>query len=290
MKRYRLAPVALSLALAIAVALVPALAARQEPAPDARLARLLERAKEYCLKLERAALDFTCIEKIEEKTYAEPGYGPNPSFLDLTSMAEAAAASKRAYVNTLVYDYQFVRMGDKKKEQRILIEENGRRMQQSDAELATMAMRVENALFGPIGLLGAEWQPYHDYKIVDEETHKGKKVAIVEAAAKRSLDRPHCVGRVWIQEDDGSILKIAWDQSSVGSFELILKQAAALQGEPRLTSVTEYGMAKKGIRFPSKDTTEEAYLLAGGVLHVRSTTTILYKDYKFFTVETEVGY
>lgn len=50
----------------------PAVSARQAPGDGQRLTRLLERAKGYCLKLERAALDFTCFEKIQEKTYRLP--------------------------------------------------------------------------------------------------------------------------------------------------------------------------------------------------------------------------
>ena len=42
-----------------------------------------------------------------------------------------------------------------------------------------------------------------------------------------------------------------------------------------------------GVRFPSLDFTEEAYINAGGNKFVRSEARVLYRDYKFFTVETE---
>ncbi|MCX6573372.1 MAG: hypothetical protein NTX99_05215, partial [Candidatus Aminicenantes bacterium] len=41
----------------------------QDAAADQRLVQLLAKARAYCLKLETAALDFTCLEKIEERTY-----------------------------------------------------------------------------------------------------------------------------------------------------------------------------------------------------------------------------
>lgn len=273
-----------------AVAGPPLSPAPQEPAADQRLARILERTKEYCAKLERAALDFTCIEKIEERTYstieeAPEGVVPNPSGVAYTYKA----INTPYYVNTYVYDYQFVRKGSRKAESRILIEENGRKKKNRDAVLTTMTVRVENALFGPIGLLGADFQDMHAYKIVGEETEKGGKVLVIEATLKNSLDRVHCTGRIWVREDDASILRIAWDQASVGNFEIIRKTAAEMNAEPRLTSVTEYDREKNGLRFPSKDTTEEGYLKHGRV-QVRSLTTILYKDYKFFTVETQVKY
>lgn len=273
-----------------AIAGQPLSSAPQGPPADARLARVLERTKEYCAKLERAALDFTCIEKIEERAYstieeAPDGVVPNPSGVAYTYKP----INTPYYANTYVYDYQFVRTGSRKAESRVLIEENGRKKKNRDAVLTTTTVRVENALFGPIGLLGAAAQDLHEYRIVGEETEKGKKVLVLEATLKASLDRVHCTGRIWVGEDDASIRRIAWDQTSVGNFDIIRETAKTMNAEPRLTSITEYGQEKSGLRFPSKDTTEEGYLKHGRV-QVRSLTTILYKDYKFFTVETQVKY
>jgi hypothetical protein len=54
--------------------------------------------------------------------------------------------------------------------------------------------------------------------------------------------------------------------------------------------VTEYGFEKNGIRFPSRDTSEEAYLKPDGTKFIRSRTSVVYRDYKFFTVETDIKY
>lgn len=268
------------------------LSARQESGGNERLRQILLRIKDYCLKLEKAALDFTCIEKIEEKIYNLPGFQPDTIIFNPSKQVVAYSylSPKRPYSHTCVYDYQFVHKGDQKAEKRTLIEENGRKKNEKDAQLATLSVRVENALFGPIGLLGAQWQAHHDYKIIGEETQKGKKIMVIEAVPKPSLNLPHCFGRIWVREDDASIVKIAWDQTSVGNFMMIQATAQELRADPRLTSVTEYNLEKNGIRFPSKDTTEEAYLLKNEKKFVRSLTTILYMDYKFFTVELEVNY
>ena len=151
-------------------------------------------------------------------------------------------------------------------------------------------MRVENALFGPVGLFSANQQARHHYGIGAEELVEGKKVLVVDAVPRPPLDPAHVVGRVWILEGDASILKIEWNQTSVGNFEVIRDIARKLKAEPMLVSTTEYRVEKNGIRFPSRDTTEEAYLLKNDKRVVRSKTTILYQDYKFFTVETEVRY
>lgn len=270
------------------------LSARQESGDDEKLKEILVRTKDYCIKLEKAALDFTCKEKIEEKIYKPPEIKPDMVISSPSQYAGRVAYSypslQRPYLHTCVYDYQLIHKEGQKTEDRTLIEENGRKKNEKNAKPETLSVRVENALFGPIGLLGAEKQALHDYKIIGEETQKEKKIIVIEAVPKPSLNRPHCFGRIWVREDDASIIKIAWDQTSVGNFVAIQATAQELSAEPRLTSVTEYNFEKKGLRFPSKDTTEEAYLMKNGKKFIRSSTTILYRDYKFFTVELEVNY
>ena len=285
--------VALALALGAAhAAAVPARPSGPPAGQDERLARTLEKAKAYCQRLERAALDFICTERIEEVAYRLPEFRMDETGRKI-GFVEVELAPRRANTNTYVYDYQYVRKGNVKKEQRILIEENGRKVKEDDADLMTRTVRVENALFGPIGLLGVEWQPLHDYKVAGEETLEGKAVLVVQALPKQGLgdrERPHAYGRVWIREEDGAVVKIDWDQSSIGNFAQIRQEARRLEAEPQLVSLTEYGVAKGGLRFPSRDATEEAYLARDGKRIVKSSTTIAYTDYKFFTVETEVGF
>jgi hypothetical protein len=264
----------------------------QDEAADQRLAQLLAKAKAYCSRLETAALDFMCFEKISERTYAMRLEAPDvvvPGDGGKGVGYSYKPANMPYYENTYVYDYQFVRRGTSKTEKRVLIEENGRKKKEREAELTTTTIRVQNALFGPIGLVGESAQTWHDYRIAGEETVKGKKVVIIEASPKPGPERQHCYGRIWMQEDDGSIVKISWDQTSVGNFQVAQARAREYGAEPQMTSLTEYGMEKNGLRFPSKDTTEEAYIKSGQK-HVLALTTILYKDYKFFTVETAVQY
>lgn len=268
--------------------------AGQDAGIDRRLGRLLERARAYCHKLEKASLDFTCIEKIEEKLYRMPETQVDNVINNPTS---ASGSVSYSYVmprpshqsHTYVYDYQFVRKGDRQVERRMLIEEDGRKKKADDAELVTEVVRVENALFGPVGLFGESSELRYDHRIAGEEIQGGRKIVIVEAAPKPGPNPPRCYGRAWVREDDGAVVKISWDQASVGNFQTIQARADSLGAEPQLTSVTEYGREKNGLRFPSKDTTEEAYLKKGKK-HVLSRSTILYKDYKFFTVETEVRF
>ena len=49
-------------------------------------------------------------------------------------------------------------------------------------------------------------------------------------------------------------------------------------------------MQKNGIRFPSRLVFEEAYINPRGEKFTRSETTVIYKNYKFFTVEVDIKY
>ncbi len=282
-------PVGLWLAVGLPAVEIPA-AGAQEARLDGRLERILRLTKEYCRRLDKAALDFICLEDIKEEFTPIPELGPDTILLGYGTegMSFSYRTPNRGFGRTFVYDYQFVRQAGRSIEKRTLIEENGRATHVPDAHLQTMGVQVQNALFGPVGLLSVDRQFRHDYAIAGEESAGGKKVLLIDAVPRPPLDPNHVVGRLWILEEDASILKIEWNQTSVGNFEFIQDVARRLEAEPQFVSTTEYGVEKNGIRFPSRDTTEEAYLLKDNKRIVRSKTTIVYRNYKFFTVETEV--
>jgi hypothetical protein len=258
-----------------------------------RLAAILRKAKGYCQRLERAALDFVCQEEVSERyddtREAIQDYfftGPTGRYIGTEPIRMARPTQKNS---TYLYDYQFIRKNQQTKEKRDLLEVNGKKSRQ-DSWARPSQFQYENILFGPVGLLGESWQPYHDYKIIGEDIINGEKWVVVEAILKASLDRPHAYGKVWVDEDEGSVFKIAWDQKSLGNFKIIEERAGRLKAEPQVTSLSEYGFEKNGLRFPSRDSTEEAYLKKDGKKFVRAETIIVYKNYRFFTVETEITY
>jgi hypothetical protein len=229
-------------------------------------------------------------QRIREEIFPLPEILPEAMITSSRGLSFSYRTPPHRVVRNFVYDYQFLRKSGQSVENRTLIEENGRARKEKDALLQTLSVRVENALFGPVGLFSANRQARHHYGVGAEELVGGKKVLVVDAVPRPPLDPAHVVGRVWILEGDASILKIEWNQTSVGNFRVIEERARQMKGEPLLVSTTEYGVEKNGIRFPSRDTTEEAYILKNGKRITRSTTTIRYEKYRFFTVETEVRY
>lgn len=259
-------------------------------AEEARLPPLLNRALRYCRRLEKAALDFVCLEEISEKIDLSRDAEDEVYVPFSSGIRTQIKIAKRKQDNTYLYDFQFTRKGELKKENRNLLEKNGKPVKEKDALLETSVVQVRNVLFGPFGLLAENWQGYHDYQLVNEEDADGEKVAVVDVTPKSTLTGTHGYGRVWIKESDGSVLKIEWKPESVPGFSSLQARAKKYGSELAVSLITEYGFEKNGIRFPSRDYSEEAYLKPDGKKFIRSRTSVIYRDYKFFTVETDIKF
>ena len=87
-----------------------------------------------------------------------------------------------------------------------------------------------------------------------------------------------------------SVFKIEWEEKSIGNYEEALATARRLNARPVISFATEYGYEKNGIRFPSLYKIVEDYQQSfGSVRRLRkSESNVICRDYKFFTVETEI--
>jgi hypothetical protein len=271
-------------------------ASQQSLAPAQRsepnLAEILKKAGEYCRRLEIASLDFICQERISEKIdlsrdIVQRVFDEKPGTILYKPHSKQFLTSVK---NRYLYDYQFIRKEDKIIEKRILLEENGREKSEPNAKLKTSVFRFQDILLGPIGLLGEKWQKCYEYRIVDKEALDGQATLVIQVLPRPWFQTKVLSGKIWIKRDDLAILRIEWHPESIGQYETIKERAEKYKATPLVTSVSEYGFEKNGIRFPSRDFTEEAYLTQKGKKFVRSETVVLYLNYKFFTVETEVQY
>lgn len=252
------------------IALMGFSSVRQNPqgqADPARLAAILKKSEDYCRKLENAALDFVCLEQVTELT----------RHFSLKT-------------DVYLYDYQFIRKNQETKEKRNLIAVNGKKKDIQDSPLQTVVFRYENVLSGPVGLLSESWQAYHVYQLIGEGAVNREKAVVIDVTPKPEFIKPHCYGRVWIREKDGAVLKIAWDPKSIGNFQSVAEWAKAREAESQITAFSEYGLEKNGLRFPSRNYTQNAYIKKEGQKFVSAEINILYKNYRFFTVETEIRY
>jgi hypothetical protein len=248
-----------------------------------RRALILKNAGAYCERLSKAALDYVCLEEILEMadntkevmiTSAQP---PNPRY-------DRRWFEERKFL----YDYQYIRTGDIRKEKRNLLEMDGSKLQVKieDSPLLTDMFYYQNTLFGPVNLLEEQKQPFYDYELTGDDTIVGEKAVVLKITPR--LPPASLSGKVWLRECDSAVLKIEWHEKSIEKFAILEETARKYKSEPQITMTTEFGFEKNGLRFPSRHYIEEAYINKKGKKFVRSRATVSYRDYKFFTVETQV--
>jgi hypothetical protein len=253
---------------------------------------LLKRTAEYCRKLESAVLDFVCRESVEEIQTI-------PRIWSRGGMSAPFSAPRLEISNQTkawLYDYQLIQKGGKIEERRSLLQEDGKVKREDDASLKGMRFWHKRVIMGPIGLFGAAVQSRLAYRIVGRETIEGAPVYVIDVSPAPG-PASGLYGKAWVRMSDAAILKIEWRPESMGDYKGLVEYAEAIGAELRLTFSSEYALEKNGIRFPSAYHVTEAYIpplvstlarMLGGRELTRSNTNVIYGDYKYFTVETDV--
>jgi hypothetical protein len=251
---------------------------------------LLEKARAYCRLLDRAALDFVCREEVKEKVNAA-GRPVGPAPLMSARLAGGRSLvlnqSESFVTTTYLYDYQYVRKVSDVRERRDLIKRDGEDVQKSDTRIETSHFKFAEIFFGPSVLLGADAAAGHIYHLVKTEKIKGQPVAVIDCGPRGIGGERPLSGKAWVRIADGAVLRIEWDPETFGSYKEVLAVAEKFKMSPKIKSVTEFGVERSGLRFPSLDVTEEVYSGGGVNIFTRAVVTAKYTGYKFFTVETQ---
>jgi len=160
----------------------------------------------------------------------------------------------------------------------------------ADAPLKTRLFWHAYVVMGSLGLLSRERQAEHDYRVAREEKAGRERLLVVEAVPKPGVRSDRLVGTIWLRLSDAGILKIEWNPSSIDNHAGVEETAKRLGMTPQIVLTSEYAIEQKGIRFPSRYSVKEIYTRRNGRRFQRSQTDVLYDQYKFFTVETDVKY
>jgi hypothetical protein len=247
---------------------------------------ILKKCGDYCERLKKMALNFVCQENIEESihTYKKTKSISSGSFKSAAPVWKVGLKPKRTKKNTFVYDYQMIKKGDKLEEKRTLIKEGKKKRSVENAELKIEGMKTKFLAYGPVGFLSHYWQYYFKYEIVGKEEINGKKTIVIDAAPTEERVDNYYSGKIWVDENDYSILKIEWVPKYIEGYE-----EDVTGGIKRNVSwAAFYGVEKNSIRFPSKQLIEEYFITEAGKEYPNNLTTINYDNYKFFQVEVDV--
>lgn len=240
---------------------------------------LLEKAANYCDRLKKEVLHYICKEEIIENFYP---FQANPY-----------RVYKRK-IKKFTYDYQIIKTGSRIKERRILVEEDGKKTYVENAPLKTTYFYSYRSFYGPIGLLGREWQQYYNYKIEKRFTEKGDNIFVLNAAPiKKKKNKPNH-GKLWVRESDGAVLRIEISQESLPGLESLLRNARRMMAKLQITVNHEYKESFNGLFYPAKTEFIESYT-GGAIIHksynngryICTRTLFLFKDYQFFSVATK---
>ncbi|GAH58598.1 unnamed protein product, partial [marine sediment metagenome] len=122
----------------------------------------------------------------------------------------------------------------------------------------------------------------------------GRKAYVIEAIPKKKREDKPNYGKLWIDKEDFSILKIEIEQESLAGFESISERLKEREIKPLISTIHYYGIEKEGLRFPSKTVFKEdyryprRYRVLGRA--VKSWIKIEYDEYRFFTIDVKVKY
>ena len=254
-----------------------------------RLNQLLIRSAEYCEKVKNIALFYVCLEKIKEKKYI---YRTTTS--ERISLGGAVIEKpykslklKRTRIYSYVYDYQLIKKGEELNERRILLEKNKKRKHKENAELE-VGYSAKYLVYGPVGFLSSYWQDYFDYEITGEERIGGTLATAVKATPKANNKENRNSARMWIDEKDGSILKIEWEPESILDYDGKPVRSRAGELKPAVVWKVTYGIEKNGVRFPSQQQVQEFLITEEGKRYISNDINTIFENYKFFVVETEI--
>jgi hypothetical protein len=264
--------------------------------------QILQGAADYCDRLKKSVFHFYCQEKIHETRIPISDAEKIDPHIDeetLLKKPNVALDQIRTKVYTkvkgYVFGYRLIKQGNRIREARDWISSTDNIKVERDQVIKPSIFFAEKAVFAPITLLDRSRQDNYDYRFIRVDNHKKRRAALIKAVPKKKKKTQSIYGKIWIDMEDFSVLKIEADPSSIKGYDKLKKLAKKLRTRLHLSLVSEFNEIHDGIRFPTKVHMLEKYkggrIIASFKDHrgwERTRTEFVYSDYRFFSVQTEV--
>jgi hypothetical protein len=263
---------------------------------------ILQGVADYCERLKQSAFHFYCREKILETrqplTAAEkddPNISYNAMRLGTVRTMDEMRTKVYTQVKHYLFGYRLIKRGGVIDEERDYISSQDNVAVTRDQVIKTNAFFSEKAIFAPITLLDRSRQDQYDYRLIKDDDLQGRRAAVITAVPKKGVETAAVYGKIWIDRDDYSVLRIEADPASLRGYKDLKALAKKLRTKLYLSLETEFALLRDGIRFPTKVSMLEKY--KGGRLisdfrgsqgWERTRTEFSYDDYQFFSVQTDV--
>lgn len=263
--------------------------------------RILQGAAEYCERLKQSAFHFYCREKITETHNPLSEYGtlPQSEYIEIMSGLDSLVygiPKGFGRVKNHEFGYRLFKQGTNITEERDLIYSNDKTEIRGDQVITANAFFAQRTVFGPVTVLDRSRQENYDIRFVEFAKYKNRPAVAIEALPKNPAETLGVYGKIWIDRDDFSVLKIEANPKSIRGYDKLKELAEKLNSKLLLTLESEFNEIHGGLRFPTKVRMSEKYKGGRAILHYRGSigwertiTEFLYTDYQFFDVQTEVS-
>ena len=256
------------------------------------LSQILDKTSKYCEKVKKVALSFTCIEIIESKKYVYRkgatliinAFGDIPEVHDFDVRN---LKLQKIVKDKFIYEYRLVKKDSTLEENRTLLQKNRRKKYKENAELQ-IQYKGQFVLYGPVGFLSNYWQKYFNYEIVGEELLDEKKTIVVEASPSPANKENRNFAKIWIDEEDFSILQIEWQPQSIADYQRKIQESRRGNLEEKVIWNIKYGVEKNGIKFPSKQLIQRILVDYNWKKKIMEEVSFTYSDYKFFDINSDI--
>lgn len=239
------------------------------------LNKLLEKSAIYCQRLQKTAFYFTCTEEVTDNYWLR-----------------GSKVKEKHYL----YDYQIIR------------EKNGK-MNETRKIKTTLPAGKKKILTNfvssypylmPIGMLAEKNRGNYRYRLTGKESIDGRQYFKVSVEPKEDgvMLKDSNYGTVWIDEKDGSVIKIKINPNSLGGIDGLKHLARQKRNRLKVTDIHKYEILRNGVRFPSKTRISCEFFDWDSVKRVQNRfnvnaleqveTLFQYKNYRFFNVAADV--
>lgn len=259
----------------------------KKPSVKRELADILKKAGDYCKKLDGIAIYYFCNELKKDKVVllrklAKAMEKPEEFFENFSPLK----IRRSRIIDIYKYDIQFIKKknGVITEDRKLLME----RLDNSNPGIPILSYSIKEPLYGPHTLIAFGWQNLFDYHKIGDEKIFGEDTVVIEATPRWHSVFNKMSGKIWIDEKDGSVLKIEWNYARVQNRNQLRKMGLILDREPDLKFISEFGIKKNGLRFPSRCYIVESYVNKSNQRFIRLKVDIEYMNYQFFIVSSEV--
>jgi TonB family protein len=269
------------------------------PCPSGPLPKILNQCAEYCRKLADLALDFVCIETIEEVNYKfidEETMRKRNIYVSIIPSGNPGLTS-RVFLpfrdhrsterNRYVCDFQLIKKNETIEERRILLEDNGRKFPDRSRLLEEKRFSVIRPLFALINIFAQNRQSLFAYTLLDEKNVDGVLAYIVEAVPKSGNENGINKARIWVDQKSFRIHKCEIEGIPLEGFERLLDEITQFNLSPMFVTTHSYRVEKNGILFPSRSIVRVDYPVSTTGKLLKQKIEMNYDRYRFFSVETE---